>query len=273
MVGCPNPRTACPGRRLAGRKLASGFFGRCRRTSVRRTPRKSLNSRRVARPAATKTASGVRYYGLRYYNPGTGRFLNRDPMKEDGDVNLYAMVDNDPVIFFDFEGLRRSQSYDQYWTEWKAKHTGLTEAQYAWAKNILALGCIGITEINLGQYDPHTGVSLHEQLLEGQGASRCEQQRMKGGCSCGAKGTRSCFQFIFGTRRMVWMGKHRRFRLINSGKANMGNWDSRTGGRTLFGITMVNFDFGWVEDDGSITHADMYHNPDRKFSRIWTQES
>jgi hypothetical protein len=186
-------------------------------------------------------------------------------MKEDGDVNLYAMVDNDPVIFFDFEGLRRSQSYDQYWTEWKAKHTGLTEAQYAWAKNILALGCIGITEINLGQYDPHTGVPSTSNCWKGKAQADAEQQRMKGGCSCGAKGNPKLFSIHLWNSSNGLDGKTPSVSFDNSGKANMGNWDSRTGGRTLFGITMVNFDFGWVEDDGSITHADMYHNPDRKF--------
>ena len=105
MAGCPNLRTACPGRALAGRKLASGFFGRCRRTGVRRTPRKSLNSRRVARPAATKTASGVRYYGLRYYSPSTGRWLNRDPIGENGGLGIYVFVANTPIDSFDSQGL------------------------------------------------------------------------------------------------------------------------------------------------------------------------
>ena len=105
MAGCPNLRTACPGRALAGRKLASGFFGRCRRTCVRRTPRKSLNSRQVARPAATKTASGVRYYGFRYYCPATGRWLSRDPIEEPGGVNLYGAAGNDLINRSDFLGL------------------------------------------------------------------------------------------------------------------------------------------------------------------------
>ena len=112
MAGCPNLRTACPGRALAGRKLASGFFGRCRRTCVRRTPRKSLNSRRVARPAATKTASGVRYYGHRYYSPTLGRFINRDPAEESSGLNIYAFVHNAPVGFIDTDG-RGEQSANQ----------------------------------------------------------------------------------------------------------------------------------------------------------------
>jgi len=38
--------------------------------------------------------SGLLYYGYRYYNPGTGKWLNRDPIEERGGTNLYAFVDN-----------------------------------------------------------------------------------------------------------------------------------------------------------------------------------
>jgi len=45
------------------------------------------------------------YYGQRYYNPGTGRWLSRDPANEDGGINLYAFVENNPVNEYDGLGL------------------------------------------------------------------------------------------------------------------------------------------------------------------------
>ena len=60
----------------------------------------------VARPTATKSASGVRYYGFRYYNPSTGRWLSRDPIEEEGGTNLYGMVGNDSVNSTDALGLK-----------------------------------------------------------------------------------------------------------------------------------------------------------------------
>jgi len=36
------------------------------------------------------------YYGYRYYNPSTGSWLSRDPIGEEGGLNLYGMVDNNP---------------------------------------------------------------------------------------------------------------------------------------------------------------------------------
>ncbi|MBI4663666.1 MAG: hypothetical protein HY735_33105, partial [Verrucomicrobia bacterium] len=45
------------------------------------------------------------YYGHRYYNPSTGRFLSRDPIEEKGGPNLYAFVSNNPIDSVDAFGL------------------------------------------------------------------------------------------------------------------------------------------------------------------------
>ena len=49
--------------------------------------------------------TGLIYYGYRYYSPSLGRFLNRDPIGEEGGTNLYAFVENDPVNGWDYLGL------------------------------------------------------------------------------------------------------------------------------------------------------------------------
>ena len=51
--------------------------------------------------------SGLYYYGFRFYSPALGRWINRDPIGEMGGVNLYQMVGNNPVNFFDPTGLVR----------------------------------------------------------------------------------------------------------------------------------------------------------------------
>ncbi len=48
--------------------------------------------------------TGFAYYGYRYYNPETGRWLNRDPIGERGGVNLYGFVGNNPVNQIDALG-------------------------------------------------------------------------------------------------------------------------------------------------------------------------
>jgi RHS repeat-associated protein len=48
--------------------------------------------------------SGFNYYGYRFYDPGAGRWLNRDPIEERGGVNLYGMCYNNSLRFYDYLG-------------------------------------------------------------------------------------------------------------------------------------------------------------------------
>jgi RHS repeat-associated protein len=49
--------------------------------------------------------TGLLYFGYRYYNADTGRWINRDPIQEFGGMNLYGYVENGPVTFYDYLGL------------------------------------------------------------------------------------------------------------------------------------------------------------------------
>ena len=49
--------------------------------------------------------TGLLYYGYRYYTASTGRWLNRDPIEEDGGENIYGFVYNQPIRFIDLLGL------------------------------------------------------------------------------------------------------------------------------------------------------------------------
>jgi RHS repeat-associated protein len=53
----------------------------------------------------TDQETSLAYYGFRYYNPATGRWLNRDPIEEKGGVNPYGMVRNNPLNLIDRLGL------------------------------------------------------------------------------------------------------------------------------------------------------------------------
>ncbi len=48
--------------------------------------------------------SRLYYYGYRFYVPPLGRWLNRDPLEEDGGVNLYGFVRNASPYSFDYLG-------------------------------------------------------------------------------------------------------------------------------------------------------------------------
>lgn len=49
--------------------------------------------------------TGLHYYGYRYYDARNGRWINRDPIGENGGLNLYGFVGNDGVNWLDVLGL------------------------------------------------------------------------------------------------------------------------------------------------------------------------
>ena len=47
----------------------------------------------------------IHFYGYRYYDPLTGRWPSRDPIEEEGGLNLYGFVDNSPNNRIDYLGM------------------------------------------------------------------------------------------------------------------------------------------------------------------------
>src|SRR5690606_15775293 len=62
------------------------------------------------------TETGLSYYGYRFYNAETGRWLNRDPIGEQGGLHLYGMADNNPVSWVDVLGLAL-YAFDGTWQD------------------------------------------------------------------------------------------------------------------------------------------------------------
>jgi len=61
--------------------------------------------------------TGLYYYGERYYSPGLGRFLSRDPIGEEGGLNEYGFVGNDPVNSADPFGLWKVRLVGSNWKD------------------------------------------------------------------------------------------------------------------------------------------------------------
>lgn len=52
-----------------------------------------------------RDATGLYYYGYRYYQPWLGRWLSADPAGTVDGLNLYRMVRNNPATLNDTDGL------------------------------------------------------------------------------------------------------------------------------------------------------------------------
>ena len=57
-----------------------------------------------------RDATGLYYYGFRYYAPWLQRWINPDPAGNVDGLNRYEMVDNNPVCFIDPDGLTKDSA-------------------------------------------------------------------------------------------------------------------------------------------------------------------
>jgi RHS repeat-associated protein len=85
--------------------------------------------------------SGLYYYGFRFYEPGLQRWINADPIEEDGGLNLYGFVYNDPTDLLDLYGL-------DWWDDWQDWSEGASEAFYGTLAGLDPLGLVPIDPDN-----------------------------------------------------------------------------------------------------------------------------
>jgi hypothetical protein len=72
-------------------------------------------------------------YGFRFYSPGLGRWINRDPIQELGGLNMYMYVANNPTNLSDPYGL-----------DWVDLGRGIAKGVGAVAVGVVVVGAMGI---------------------------------------------------------------------------------------------------------------------------------
>src|SRR5581483_8646764 len=120
----------------------------------------------------TDSETGLVLLGWRYYDPGTGRFLTRDPIGSAGGLNLYRYVGNSPTNFLDPSGLFSEQDLGNFSAGFgDALSFGLTASMRDW--------------LGIGGVDPCSGWYLGGQVAgevaltlatEGLGAETAEAE-------------------------------------------------------------------------------------------------
>ena len=117
------------------------------------------------------------YYNYRHYSPSLGRFLSRDPIAEQGGLNLYAFVKNNPNISTDFLGrvditIPLSLILVDVELEVNYAHS---------ASSTLVPSLDGCPEISPGEMEPFFYIRTSESgvaitaMMEGEGASISHQ--------------------------------------------------------------------------------------------------
>ena len=72
----------------------------------------------------TDDETGLVYYGFRYYSSVTGRWISRDPIEEDGGVNLFGLVDNASINAIDLNGHQTVEELIVDWAKRNPKFEG-----------------------------------------------------------------------------------------------------------------------------------------------------
>jgi insecticidal toxin complex protein TccC len=107
-----------------------------------------------------RDATGLYYYGYRYYQPLVGRWLSSDPAGTIDGLNLFRMCRNNPVMFADSDGLV-GQPVAVY---------GLSDGRKEENTNIIASRDIPITidqlNRNLGITESSYGIDKFPQIME-----------------------------------------------------------------------------------------------------------
>jgi RHS repeat-associated protein len=82
----------------------------------------------------TDSETGLVDYGLRIYSPPLARWLSTDPIGEEGGINLYGFVDNDPVNNWDYLGLQVAEQ-----GAWYLKASPVFDSKYEGRKVIIVI--------------------------------------------------------------------------------------------------------------------------------------
>jgi RHS repeat-associated protein len=151
--------------------------------------------------------TGLYYYGYRYYAPELGRWVNRDPIGEDGSKDIYGFVANDSIDYFDILGNIKKQEPDPkplpQLPPGECKNVSREEFE-AWLialigkglekdqiSDFLNNGCVGVTCVDKGiPGDPDSGnrndskCYLREEDARDKGCKRCGKDSLVGKPCC-----------------------------------------------------------------------------------------
>lgn len=86
-----------------------------------------------------RDATGLYYYGYRYYQPWAARWLSADPLGTIDGLNLFRMVRNNPVLLADVDGLAPHKRFDYRDTAFNqhVENQGLSMKEF-WSMNLIA---------------------------------------------------------------------------------------------------------------------------------------
>jgi uncharacterized protein RhaS with RHS repeats len=87
--------------------------------------------------------------GYRFYQPELGRWVSRDPIAENGGLNLYGFVGNSPLTYWDILGLDHMKAFNNWLSTTPHQRVGIQKAKM-WS-----------SELREGKELERKGIELH----------------------------------------------------------------------------------------------------------------
>ncbi|MBD9443962.1 RHS repeat-associated core domain-containing protein, partial [Pseudomonas sp. PDM04] len=106
-----------------------------------------------------RDATGLYYYGFRYYVPWLQRWVNPDPAGEQDGLNMFAFVKGDPVSYRDVQGLGRIDISNM--TKKQEKLAGLS------GKQVFPVEAMNKMNVSLGREDDNPVSPVYVEVDEG----------------------------------------------------------------------------------------------------------
>lgn len=127
-----------------------------------------------------RDASGLYYYGFRYYAPWLLRWISADPAGDVDGLNLYAMVGNNPMGYLDDDGLQRHPIIDiatLIVTLVLAGYAAQMDARQRVQLAVLgfALGILGVTALGYRQYREQVSLRARRKAFYQQASQEYAQ--------------------------------------------------------------------------------------------------
>ena len=216
--------------------------------------------------------TGLLYYGYRFYNPTDGRWPSRDPIDEEGGINLYAFCFNDGLDWSDYLG-RDPQKIPPatYLDDWVKQFKDLSKTAKGEMFRRLKTGCVGVTCLNLGIRYPGSKPDLSRCFLASapstpqeafELAKALQEKMIKDKTCCGVSSSgwpsnppRSLRPRIFSVRfysdKKSYTPKNHKGELDPSRLVDMSNWNSSKGKTKV----LMPYDYGLWDGGDKWYHA------------------
>jgi hypothetical protein len=126
---------------------------------------------------------GLYYFGYRFYDPNLQRWLNRDPILENGGINLYGFIENDPVQYVDVWGLKKDPAcVNQCYKNLEACYSA---GDIALAMTGGGVGAVAAAASGVMGCGPHTTPTGRDKMLfrGGKPTQYCKNLAKGGGAS------------------------------------------------------------------------------------------